>query len=131
LPIQPENGDRRFAHPAFTDQTIYHRVMCAEVDTAGAEAHRQWKDKEPLQSFANAVTSSSLAPTNVLVGNPAALERAFGSGGASLVLGLRNYLHLRARQAERLRVREDLAVTSDAVVYRDAVCETVQSVVAN
>jgi poly[(R)-3-hydroxyalkanoate] polymerase subunit PhaC len=39
------------------------------------------------------VTSSSLAPTNVLLGNPAALKCAFESGGASLVLGLRNHLH--------------------------------------
>jgi hypothetical protein len=29
----------------------------------------------------------------VLLSNPATLKRAFGSGGASLVLGLRNYLH--------------------------------------
>jgi Poly-beta-hydroxybutyrate polymerase (PhaC) N-terminus len=29
-----------------------------------------------------------------------------------------------------LRVGEDLAVTSGAVVYRDAVCEVIQSVVA-
>jgi polyhydroxyalkanoate synthase len=29
-----------------------------------------------------------------------------------------------------LRVREDLAVTSGAVVYRDAVCEVIQLVVA-
>jgi polyhydroxyalkanoate synthase len=34
-----------------------------------------------------------LAPTNVLLGNPAALKRAFESSGASLMLGLRNYPH--------------------------------------
>jgi polyhydroxyalkanoate synthase subunit PhaC len=43
--------------------------------------------------FANVVTSSSLAPTNVLLGNPATLKRALESGDASRALGLRNYLH--------------------------------------
>jgi polyhydroxyalkanoate synthase len=111
--------------------------LCAEVDTAVAEAtcvERQGA----AAVFANLVTSSSLAPTNVLLGNPAALKRAFESGGASLVLGLRNYLDRRALQRGMPsqvkqgapRVGEDLAVTSGAVVYRDAVCEVIQLVVA-
>ena len=41
--------------------------------------------------FANGVVIIAGA-TNVLLGNPAALKRAFESGGASLVLGLRSYL---------------------------------------
>jgi polyhydroxyalkanoate synthase len=51
-----------------------------------------WKNKELLQ-FLLTGWSLSLAPTNVLLGNPAALKRAFESGGASLVLVLRSYLH--------------------------------------
>ena len=138
-PIGPKKGDRRFADPAFTDHPIYRRVMqaylalCSEVDAAVAEADLQWKDKELLQFFADMVTSS-LAPTNVLLGNPAALKRAFETGGASLVLGLRNFLHdvrfngampSQVKQGA-LRVGEDLAVTPGGVVYRDAVCEVLQ-----
>jgi polyhydroxyalkanoate synthase subunit PhaC len=62
-------------------------------DTTVAEAHLSGKTRSCC-SFANVVTSSSLAPTNVLLGNPSALKRVFESGGASLVLGLRNYGHL-------------------------------------
>ena len=138
-PIQPEKGDRRFTDPTFTDHPIYRRIMqaylalCSEVDAAVAESDLQWKDKELLQFFANMVTSS-LAPTNVLLGNPAALKRAFETGGASLVLGMRNRLHdvlfnggmpSQAKQGS-LRVGEDLAVTPGGVVYRDAVCEVLQ-----
>ena len=61
-------------------------------DTTVAEAHLRGKTTSCC-SFANVVTSSSPAPTNVLLGNPSALKRAFESGGASLLLGLRNYLH--------------------------------------
>jgi hypothetical protein len=77
-PIGPLKGDRRFADPAFTDHPIYRGVMqaylalCVEVDSAVAEAALGWKDKELLRFYANVVTSS-LAPTNVLLGNPAAL----------------------------------------------------------
>jgi polyhydroxyalkanoate synthase subunit PhaC len=138
-PIGPKQGDRRFADPAFTDHPVYRRVMqaylalCSEADAAVAEADLGWKDKELLQFFADMVTSL-LAPTNVLLGNPAALKRAFETGGASLVLGLRNFLQdvrfngampSQAKQGA-LRVGEDLAVTPGGVVYRDAVCEVLQ-----
>jgi polyhydroxyalkanoate synthase len=138
-PLQPAKGDRRFADPTFTDHPVYRRAMqaylalCNEVDAAVAEADLPWKDKELLQFFAEMLTST-LAPTNVLPGNPAALKRAFETGGASLVLGVRNFLHdlrynggmpSQAKQGA-LRVGEDLAVTPGAVVYRDAVCEVLQ-----
>jgi polyhydroxyalkanoate synthase len=137
--IRPKKGDRRFTDPTFTDHPLYRRIMqaylalCSEVDASVAESNLQWKDKELLQFVAELVTSS-LAPTNVLLGNPAALKRAFETCGASLVLGLRNYLYdLRFNggmpsQVKRgaLRVGEDLAVTPGGVVYRDAVCEVLQ-----
>jgi polyhydroxyalkanoate synthase len=137
--IRPTKGDRRFTDPTFTDHPLYRRIMqaylalCSEVDASVAESNLQWKDKELLQFVAELVTSS-LAPTNVLLGNPAALKRAFETCGASLVLGLRNYLYdLRFNggmpsQVKRgaLRVGEDLAVTPGGVVYRDAVCEVLQ-----
>ena len=96
--IRPKKGDRRFTDPTFTDHPLYRRIMqaylalCNEVDASVAESNLQWKDQELLQFVAELVTSS-LAPTNVLLGNPAALKRAFETCGASLVLGLRNYLY--------------------------------------
>jgi polyhydroxyalkanoate synthase subunit PhaC len=137
--IGPKKGDRRFTDPTFTDHPGYRRIMqaylalCGEVDAAVAGADLPWKDKELLQFVAEVVTSS-LAPTNVLLGNPAALKRAFETGGASLVLGLRNLLYdvlfnrAMPSQVKRgaLRVGEDLAVTPGGVVYRDAVCEVLQ-----
>jgi len=138
-PIQPSKGDRRFADPAFTDNPVYRRVMqsylafSAEVDTAIEESHLGWKDKELLGFLADMLTST-IAPTNAFIGNPAAIKRAFETRGASLVLGLRNFVHdLRFNggmpsqvKGGALRVGEDLALTPGAVVYRDAVCEVIQ-----
>lgn len=137
--IEPAKGDRRFRDPAFTDNPVYRRVMqlylawCAEVGDVVDEMDLGWRDKELVRFVAGAI-NSSLAPTNLLLGNPAALKRAFETGGASLVLGLRNRFHdMRHNggmpaQSKRgaLHVGEDLAASAGAVVYRDAVCEVLQ-----
>ncbi|CAN5703089.1 class II poly(R)-hydroxyalkanoic acid synthase [soil metagenome] len=137
--IEATKGDRRFADPTFTDSPIYRRIMqaylafSAEVDGAVEEVELGWRDKELLRFLAGILTSST-APTNLLLGNPAALKRAFETGGASLLLGMRNYLYdVRHNggmptQAKRgaLRVGVDLAATPGAVIYRDAVCEVIQ-----
>ncbi len=137
--VGPAKGDKRFQDPAFTDNPVYRRVMqlylawCAEIGDAVEEVDLGWRDRE-LVRFLAAIVTSSVAPTNLLLGNPAALKRAFETGGASLVLGLRNRLH-DARynggmpsqyKHGALHVGEDLAVTPGAVVYRDAVCEVLQ-----
>jgi polyhydroxyalkanoate synthase len=138
-PIQPAPGDKRFTDPTFVDNPVYRRVMqaylalCDEVDTAVGDADLRWKDKELVRFLATMVTST-LAPTNVPIGNPAAIKRAFETGGASLALGARNLIHdLRFNggmpsqvKQDALRVGEDLAATPGAVVYRDAVCELIQ-----
>ena len=55
-----------------------------EYEAAGAD----WRDVERARFALNALTSA-LAPTNTLPGNPAALKKAFDTGGRSLVRGRR------------------------------------------
>ena len=78
--------------------------------------------------------TSALAPTSTLPGNPAALKRAFDTGGASVVRGLRQFVSdVRHNggmpsQTDRsaFRVGEDLAVTPGDVVDRDEVAELIE-----
>jgi polyhydroxyalkanoate synthase len=78
--------------------------------------------------------TSALAPTNTLLGNPAAVKRAFDTGGRSVVRGVGHMLHdLRRnggmpRQVDRsaFTVGKDLGVTPGSVVYRDDVIEVIQ-----
>ncbi|MCD2193255.1 alpha/beta fold hydrolase [Actinomycetospora endophytica] len=80
------------------------------------------------------LVGSVVSPTNVLPGNPAALKRAFETGGASVVGGLRNLLddlatnNGKPRQvdASKLRVGQELAATPGKVVYRNRLMELVQ-----
>jgi polyhydroxyalkanoate synthase subunit PhaC len=78
--------------------------------------------------------SSAAAPTNTLAGNPAALKRAFETGGASLRRGAGNWWRdLRHNggmpatvDRSAFAVGRDLAVTAGAVVDRDARGEVIQ-----
>jgi polyhydroxyalkanoate synthase subunit PhaC len=76
----------------------------------------------------------ALAPTNFLSTNPAALKRAFETGGASLVAGAANFLNDlrnnggRPRQVDMrpFKLGENLAATPGQVVFRNELMELIQ-----
>src|SRR5262249_39722610 len=78
--------------------------------------------------------ASAAAPTNFLVSTPAAIKRAFDTGGMSLVRGARNFVRDVRRnggmpsmiEPGAFEVGRDLAVTPGAVVARGAVAEGLQ-----
>ena len=79
-----------------------------------------WQRAEKARFLMGIVTSAA-APTNTLIGNPAALKRAFDTSGKSLVRGIGHWLSDVRRPAQRrdaltskpgvLKVGEDLAIT--------------------
>src|SRR4029453_11192151 len=93
----PEAGDRRFQDPTWSTSPLYRAWMQgylawrhnlhALVDTIGlpdantARAH-----------FVVSLLTEAVAPTNFLLGNPAALKKALETGGVSLGRGLMNLL---------------------------------------
>jgi polyhydroxyalkanoate synthase len=138
--IAPGRADRRFTDPTWSDNPGYRRLMQAYLAACRAIGEvvegadlPDWRDRERAR-FVAGVLTSTLAPTNTLPGNPAALKRAFESGGGSVVRGLRQFLsdvrHNRGlpRQVDpdAFEVGKDLAVTPGAVVYRDEVLELLQ-----
>ena len=90
--------------------------------------------KAQQAQFAAAIVSSAAAPTNFLMTNPAALKRAFETGGMSLARGARNFVHdvrhnggmPSMTEPGAFEVGRDLAVTPGAAVARDAVAELIQ-----
>jgi polyhydroxyalkanoate synthase len=73
------------------------------------------------------------SPTNLFLTNPAALKRAFETGGLSVLRGGRNMARDLARggmpqmvNRESFSVGEKLACTPGAVVYRDEIFELLQ-----
>ena len=86
--------DPRFADPAWRDNPLYRRLgqgymaFCEAADRL-AEGNPDWRKRERAK-FLSGIVTSSLAPTNTLAGNPAALKRLFETEGMSLVAGLKN-----------------------------------------
>ena len=130
--------DPRFADPAWRDHPLYRRMgqgylAFSEMVDRLAENNPQWRDRERARFLGGALTST-LAPTNTFIGNPAALKRAFETGGMSLVEGAKNMvgdlLHNKGmpRQVNSaaFKIGEDLAATPGAVVFRNEMVELIQ-----
>lgn len=136
--LVPDKGDRRFADPAWVTHPVYRRLGQAylaverAIGQAVEDADIDWSTRERAR-FAAGILASGLAPTNTLVGNPAALKHAFDTGGLSLLRGGRNLLsdlrHTRMpRQVDStpFRVGETVGATPGQVVFRNEVVEVIQ-----
>jgi polyhydroxyalkanoate synthase len=140
--IAPSPRDRRFVDPAWSTHPGYRRLAQSYLAVTGSldglvDAYEargaDWREVEQARFVLNAFTSA-LAPTNTLLGNPAALKRAFDTGGRSLLRGVGHMLHdLRHNgglptQTDRsaFTVGEDLGISPGAVVHRDEVIELIQ-----
>jgi polyhydroxyalkanoate synthase subunit PhaC len=133
----PARNDRRFADPALTSNPVFKRIAQTQLASAAA-LQRIAEDLGDGASaerarFAVDVLTSAWAPNFVLT-NPAAIKRAFDTGGMSLARGVRNYLSdLRHNdgmpsmvERDAFEVGRDLAVTPGAVAARDGVAELLQ-----
>src|ERR1700757_1236914 len=85
--VAPAKGDRRFTDPAWTSNPAFRMIGQSYLASARAldriGAGRSDNRAEQARFTANIVTSAA-APTNFLATNPAALKRAFETGGMSL-----------------------------------------------
>ncbi len=138
-PLAANPKDRRFADQAWSDNPAFFAVRQSYlalsklsrdlVGAAGLDPAVEGKARMAVDLLLDA-----LAPTNFLPTNPAALKRAFDTGGVSLVRGARHFvddlLHNngRPRQVDTssFRLGENLAATPAKVVYRNELMELLQ-----
>lgn len=139
--IAPAKGDRRFADPAWEHNPLFRRIEQSYLAAGGSlgrlverlDGKVSERTSETARFAAGLVTSAS-SPTNFLLTNPAAIKKAFDTGGASLVRGSRQLLHdLRhnggfPEMVDRsgFEVGRNLAVSPGAVIERDEVAEVIQ-----
>ncbi len=137
VPLDPK--DRRFADPAWQDNPAFYSLRLVFESMAaftgdliagtGLDTRTQAKARMITQLLLDAA-----APTNFLVTNPAALKRAFDTGGLSLIRGASNFiddlLHNggRPRQVDTtpFTLGQNLAATPSKVVYRNELMELLQ-----
>jgi polyhydroxyalkanoate synthase len=137
--LAPDPKDRRFADPAWKSNAIYARLMQAylatqkELSSFIESSELDAREKGKAQFFASLVTDA-LAPSNFILGNPAALRKIVDTGGDNLVKGLNNLVHdLRNNNmlpsqvdATPFKIGENMAISPGQVVFRHEMFELLQ-----
>ncbi|WP_371396514.1 alpha/beta fold hydrolase [Fretibacter rubidus] len=137
--LAPHAKDRRFKDPTWSENPLYKRglqswlAMRRELNGWIADSGMHPADQSRAQFVLDLVVDS-LAPTNTLLGNPAAMKKLYETGGRSLLKGLQNaYDDLRHNggmpsqvDGRPFKVGENLATSKGAVVYKDEMLELLQ-----
>ena len=131
--------DKRFADRTWRDNPAFFVIGQAYFAAVGLAddllaAGRGDPVADVKARLASDLMLAALAPTNYLATNPAALKRAFETGGASVVAGARNFLDdLRnnsglPRQVDTrpFEIGRNLAATPGKVVFRNDLMELIQ-----
>jgi len=135
----PHAKDRRFQDPAWIYNPFYRRGMQAWM---AMKANLQnWLSEADIEELDRArahfildVVVDTLAPTNSLIGNPAAMKRFYETGGLSVIQGLKNAyddmingIGIPSQVDSRpFKVGENLAATPGQVIFRNEVLEVIQ-----
>ncbi|MFV0256973.1 MAG: PHA/PHB synthase family protein [Acidimicrobiales bacterium] len=137
--IAPDCRDRRFTDPWFTEHPLYRWLAQSYlayergVDELIGDLGLDPKARLRSRFLTQAVTSAQ-APTNTLLGNPAAMKEAVRTNGRSLADGARHAVHdlnhnggLPSMVDTRPFVLgETVAVTPGEVVYANDILELIQ-----
>jgi polyhydroxyalkanoate synthase subunit PhaC len=136
---EPAPADRRFADPAWSANPFFAALrqcyLAGRQFSADVLALGQGDPVADAKAeLAAGFVVDALAPTNFLLTNPAAVKRAFDTGGASVLAGARNFVRDlisnggRPRQVDTrsFRLGENLAATPGKVVFANELMELIQ-----
>lgn len=140
--VEPEPGDKRFSHPAWTENPMldfvkqsyltYAKWLVGTVNELdGIDAYERRRAEFYSQQFLDAI-----APSNFPALNPEVVEATIESKGENLLKGLRNLLEdidrghgeLAIRQADldHFKLGENVATTPGKVVSQNEIMQLIQ-----
>jgi polyhydroxyalkanoate synthase len=137
--LAPPQGDRRFADETWKENPFYRTLMQGYL--AWTKAMRGFVEHSQLDAqtkdrarFAMSLMTDAVAPTNTLLGNPAALKKAWETRGENLIAGIKNLISdladnggLPSQVDKRaFAVGKNLAISPGMVVFRNPVLELIQ-----
>ena len=136
--IAPDAKDARFKDNAWSENPIYRRWAQAYL-AMGEAVEKMIPDDLPVEAKARAqlvasIVTSTLAPTNTLIGNPAALAKTWDTKGDNLAKGFINFLKdLKDNGGMPAQVDDsgfevggNLAITPGKIVLRAPMFELIQ-----
>lgn len=136
-PLKPNADDVRFADKVWEESPTWdlvkewylvltHHVQDMLYETPGLSQKERRRAAFWWRKWLNAV-----APTNFLMSNPVAMQRAIETRGESLVKGMRNFLddlqagNIRMTDPGDFKVGKNLALTPGKVVFRNRLVEVI------
>lgn len=137
--IAPDPKDKRFTDPAWQANPLFRMSM--QYYLASQKNLKNWVGEMQVDemersraNFVSAMIMDSLAPSNTLAGNPAAIKKAIETGGQSLVKGLKNAYNDMVHndgivsQVDKtpFKIGENIAIQPGAVVHRTEMLELIQ-----
>ncbi|HEY7983926.1 MAG TPA: alpha/beta fold hydrolase [Ktedonobacterales bacterium] len=137
--IEPDPKDKRFSDPMWKSSPIYRAAL--QTYLLWRQSLNSFVDQADLPKqdadrarFALSLVTEAVAPTNTMLGNPAAMRRLYETGGASAVRGLTHMIEDLARNGglpsqvdmAAFEVGKQLAIAKGAVVYKSEVFELIQ-----
>ncbi len=137
--LKPDARDKRFMDPAWQFNPFmragaqYYLAMQKGMHRWLAEMNLDELERDRANFISNIIIDA-LAPTNTLIGNPAAQKRLIDSGGLSLIKGLKNayddIVHNKGMVSQvnkkPFKLGENIATSKGAVVFRNEMMELVQ-----
>lgn len=137
--VMPPKGDKRFMDPIWTSNPAYKAMM--QTYLTWSNGLNDWvegldikgRDKLRAQILASMLTDS-VAPTNMLLGNPTAMKMTLEKGGKNLVDGAKHFIDDMVNNnglpsmvdKSKFGVGENLGTSEGEVVYRAEMLELIQ-----
>src|SRR5258708_40228495 len=132
--VEPDAKDKRFTDEVWKTNPFYHMYLQTYLTWQQSlnafinDADLDKKDADRAR-FVLSLFADTVAPSNTLLGNPAAMKKMYETGGASLVRGLTHILadlpnngampsHINMHP---FQVGKDLATSPGAVVFKNEV----------
>ena len=134
--LRPQPGDKRFADPMWSSNAFFRALQ--QCYLAWAEAAGTWLDRSGLDGrndvrarIAVELLLGAAAPTNTLLGNPAALRKLLETGGSSVLRGIEHMVDDLGRlpaqvDARKFTVGGNLAASPGTVVFASDALELIQ-----
>lgn len=140
--ITPEQGDRRFRDPAWSDNALFDTLKQVYLLTGRtlhallAETKNIEADDRQRLEFTLKQWVDALSPSNFALTNPEVLRTTLETGGQNLLRGMENMvedikrgkgtLKIAKTDYNAFKVGENLAATPGAVIFRNELFELIQ-----
>lgn len=134
-----EIADKRFSDPVWDSNPAYrmlkqsYMAWCTNLIKWIEGLDLEHRDSERMKLLTGTILDSC-SPTNLLIGNPAAMKKTLESGGENILAGLRNLVDDLVNNEgmpsmvdrSKFKVGENLGVSKGEVIHRDELRELIQ-----